>query len=74
MSITVFLADDHAVVRDGLRFLLEAQRDIEVIGDADNGRDAVHQVAQLHPDVVILDIAMPELNGIEAARQIGEVC
>ena len=74
MSITVFLADDHAVVRDGLRFLLEAQQDIEVIGDAANGRDAVHQVAQLHPDVVILDIAMPELNGIEAARQIGEVC
>ncbi len=74
MSITVFLADDHAVVRDGLRFLLEAQHDIRVIGDAANGRDAVRQVAQLCPDVVVVDIAMPELNGIEAARQISEVC
>jgi len=74
MSITVFLADDHAVVRDGLRFLLEAQQDIEVVGDAANGRDAVRQVAQLNPAVVILDIAMPELNGIEAAGQIRETC
>jgi len=74
MTITIFLADDHAVVRDGLRFLLEAQQDIDVVGDADNGRDAVHQVTQLQPDVVILDIAMPELNGIEAARQIREAC
>ena len=74
MSINVFLADDHAVVRDGLRFLLEAEGDIKVIGDASNGRDAVRQVCELGPDVVILDIAMPELNGIEAARQIREVC
>jgi DNA-binding NarL/FixJ family response regulator len=72
MSITVFLADDHAVVRDGLRFLLEAQHDIKVVGDAANGRDAVRQVAQLCPDVVIVDIAMPDLNGIEATRQIRE--
>jgi DNA-binding NarL/FixJ family response regulator len=72
MSITVFLADDHAVVRDGLRFLLEAQHDIKVIGDAANGRDAVRQVAKLRPDVVIVDIAMPDLNGIEATRQIRE--
>jgi len=74
MSITVFLADDHAVVRDGLRLLLEAQGDIRVVGDAANGREAVHQVAQLRPDVVIMDIAMPELNGIEATRQIHEAC
>jgi DNA-binding NarL/FixJ family response regulator len=74
MSITVFLADDHAVVRDGLRFLLDAQPDIEVIGDAADGRDAVRQVAQLCPDVVILDISMPELNGIEAATRIREIC
>jgi RNA polymerase sigma factor (sigma-70 family) len=72
MSITVFLADDHAVVRDGLRFLLEAQHDITVVGDAANGRDAVRQVAQLCPDVVIVDIAMPDLNGIEATQQIRE--
>jgi len=74
MPIHVFLADDHAVVRDGLRFLLEAQGDIKVIGDAANGRDAVRQVQQLRPEVVLMDIAMPELNGIEATRQIREAC
>jgi len=74
MSITVFLADDHAVVRDGLRFLLEAEHDIKVVGDAANGRETVRQVARLCPDLVIMDIAMPELNGIEAARKIGQVC
>ena len=74
MSITVLLADDHAVLRDGLRLLLEAQHDIRVIADAANGRDAVRQVVKLCPDVVIMDIAMPELNGIEATRQIREVC
>ncbi|MFQ6102095.1 MAG: response regulator [Anaerolineae bacterium] len=73
-KIRVFLADDHAVVRDGLRFLLEAQDDIEVIGAAANGRDAVRQVAKLRPDVVIVDIAMPDLNGIEATWQIRETC
>lgn len=74
MSITVFLADDHAVVRDGLRYLLEAQRDIEVVGDAANGREAVQLVAQLKPDVAIVDITMPELNGIDATHQIRDVC
>jgi DNA-binding NarL/FixJ family response regulator len=74
MSITVFLADDHAVVRDGLRALLEAQHDIQVLGDAANGRDAVRRVAELRPDVVIMDIAMPELNGIEATQQILDLC
>lgn len=74
MSITIFLADDHAVVRDGLRFLLEAQADFKVIGDAANGREAVHQVGHLCPDIAIIDIAMPELNGIEATRQICEIC
>ncbi|MDY7077772.1 MAG: response regulator transcription factor [Chloroflexota bacterium] len=72
-SITVFLADDHAVVRDGLRFLLEAETDIKVVGEAANGRDAVRQVAKLHPSVVLVDIAMPDLNGIEATRQICEI-
>ena len=74
MSITVFLADDHAVVRDGLRVLLEAQPDIRVIGDAADGRETVRRVTRLCPDVVVLDIAMPELNGIEAAREIAQVC
>ncbi len=74
MTITVLLADDHAVVRDGLRLLLEAQGDIKVVGDAANGREAVHQVKRLRPDVVVMDIAMPELNGIEATQQIREGC
>jgi DNA-binding NarL/FixJ family response regulator len=74
MPISIFIADDHAVVRDGLRLLLEAQPDMEVIGDAADGRHTVDLVLQLHPDVVIMDIAMPELNGIEATRQIREAC
>jgi DNA-binding NarL/FixJ family response regulator len=74
MGINVFLADDHAVVRDGLRCLLEAQGDIRVIGDAANGREAVRQVRQLQPDVVLMDIAMPELNGIEATVQVRQAC
>ena len=64
MIITVFLADDHAVVRDGLRLMLEGQEDIHVIGDAANGQDAVNQVAQLCPDVVVMDIGMPKVDGI----------
>jgi len=74
MSITVLLADDHAVLRDGLRLLLEAHPDIKVVADVANGRDAVSKATQLSPDVVIMDIAMPELNGIEATRQIREFC
>jgi DNA-binding NarL/FixJ family response regulator len=72
MSITVFLADDHAVVRDGLRALLDAEGDIAVVGTAANGRDAVRRAAELRPDVVVLDIVMPELGGIEATRQMHE--
>ena len=74
MSITVFLADDHAVVRDGLRYLLDTQPDIEVIGDASDGREAVQLIAQLEPDIALLDITMPELNGIDATLQIRDVC
>lgn len=74
MAIQVLLADDHAVVRDGLRFLLEVQGDISVVGNAANGREAVRKVKELKPDVVIMDIAMPELNGIEATHQIHETC
>ena len=70
MTIRIFLADDHAVLRDGLHYLLDAQPDLQVVGDAGNGREAVRRCAQLHPDVALLDIAMPELNGLEAARQI----
>ncbi|MCL4395467.1 MAG: response regulator transcription factor [Chloroflexi bacterium] len=74
MPINVLLADDHAVVRDGLRFLLEAQEEIHVVGVAANGREAVRLVEQHKPDVVVMDIAMPELNGIEATYQIRTVC
>ena len=70
--IKVLLADDHAVVRDGLRALLEAQPGMEVVGDVANGREAVRATQKLEPDVVVMDIAMPELNGIEAAREIHE--
>ena len=68
--IKVLLADDHAVVRDGLRVLLEAQSDVSVMASAGNGREAVRLALQLHPDVVVMDIAMPELNGVEATQQI----
>lgn len=70
--IRVYLADDHAVVREGLRYLLEAQQDIVVVGDAGNGRDAVTQVKQLAPDVVVMDVSMPDLNGIDATALILE--
>jgi DNA-binding NarL/FixJ family response regulator len=70
MAVSVYIADDHAVVRDGLRALLEANPDIKVVGDAANGRLAVSQVQALQPDVVLMDISMPELNGIDATRQI----
>lgn len=72
MSIRVLLVDDHTVVRDGLRMLLEAQADLAVVGDVSDGRQAVAETRRLKPDVVVMDVEMPELNGIEAARLIGE--
>jgi DNA-binding NarL/FixJ family response regulator len=74
MTITVFLADDHAVVRDGLRALLDAQEDITVVGDAADGLEATRQVEKLRPDVVIMDVTMPELSGIDATRRIHKTC
>src|SRR3979490_2066212 len=68
--ITTFIADDQAMVRHGFGALLSAQPDIGVVGAAGNGRDAVRQVASLAPDVVLMDVRMPELNGLDAAREI----
>ena len=67
-TIRILLADDHAYVRQGTRELLEQQDDLEVVGEADNGRAVVQLALKEHPDVVIMDFAMPELNGIEATR------
>jgi DNA-binding NarL/FixJ family response regulator len=69
-KITVLLADDHTVVRQGLRALLQAEGDIEIVAEADNGRQAVQLAKKFLPDVVVIDIAMPLLNGLEATRQI----
>ena len=66
----ILLADDHTLVRQGLRRILEEQPDWQVVAETGNGRDAVRLAADLQPDVVILDIGMPQLNGLEAARQI----
>jgi len=70
MKIRILIADDHKIVRDGLRALLEKQTGMEVIAEAENGRKAVQLARELHPDIVIIDIGMPDLNGIDAARQI----
>lgn len=72
MTTTVLLADDHAIINDGLRVILDAQADMHVVGTAANGNQAVSLTAQLRPDVVVMDISMPVLNGVEAARQIVE--
>ena len=70
VPLRLFLADDHEIVRFGLRNLLESQFGWSVVGEAANGRDAIEAVLRLHPDVTLLDIGMPETNGLDAARQI----
>ena len=69
-KIRIFLADDHLILREGIRLLLEKVPDIEMVGEADDGEEAVTGVEQLMPDVVLMDITMPRLNGLEATRQI----
>ena len=70
MSIKILLADDHKIIRDGLRSLIEKCPEMEVVGEADNGRMTIQLARELEPDVVIMDISMPDLNGIDATHQI----
>ena len=74
MTRTVVLADDHALMREGLKALLEAQGDLRIVAEAANGREAVRLTLALEPDVLIMDIAMPEMNGIEAAALLRRRC
>jgi DNA-binding NarL/FixJ family response regulator len=69
-KIRVLLADDQRLMRDGLRTLLELEDDIEVVGEAENGRAALDLAGELHPDVVLMDVRMPEMNGVDATRQL----
>src|SRR4029079_14611456 len=69
--IRILLAADHAVVRQGFKMILGAQADMEIVGEAGNGREAVELAEQWRPDIVVMDVSMPELNGIEATRRLG---
>lgn len=73
-KIRILLADDHTILRDGIRSLLEAEPDMQVIGESEDGHAAVRMTCELEPDVVLMDIAMPLLNGLEATRQIRRLC
>jgi two-component system, NarL family, response regulator NreC len=72
-KIHILLADDHAVVRQGFKMILAAQPDMEIVGEAGNGREALDLAGQLQPDVIVMDVAMPELNGIEATRRVADL-
>ena len=69
-ALKVLIADDHEIVRKGLRAILEGQRDLEIVGEAEDGRQAVAMTKELNPQIVVLDLAMPSLNGLEATKQI----
>lgn len=71
-KLRIVLAEDHETIRDGLKLLLNSQPDMEVVGEADNGRAALHLAEQLQPDVVVMDISMPELNGLQATKKLKE--
>src|SRR5262245_18334352 len=71
-KLRVFLADDHVVLLDGLKMLINAQSDMEVVGQAGGGREAVQRVKDCQPDVVVIDVSMPDLGGAEASKQILE--
>ena len=70
MTVRIMIADDHAMVRDGLKLILEAEDDLAVVGMAEDGRDAIVRAATLRPDIIVMDIAMPQMNGIEATGTI----
>jgi DNA-binding NarL/FixJ family response regulator len=69
-KLRILLADDHKVVRDGLRLLIDGQRDMRVVGEAGNGKEALRQARDLKPDVVVMDLSMPELNGLQATERL----
>lgn len=73
-KLRIFLADDHAVLRDGLKALVNAQPDMEVVGEADNGRTAWQQAKELYPDVVVMDVSMPEMTGAQATKRLKQSC
>jgi two-component system, NarL family, response regulator NreC len=73
-KLRILLADDHKVMREGLHMLINVQTDMEVVGEADNGRAAVWLAQQLQPDLVVLDISMPERNGLQAAEELQQLC
>ncbi len=72
-TIKILLADDHTIVRQGLKLILSSQKDLEVIGEASNGREVIELAKRLQPDIVLMDVAMPEVNGIEATRSLMEM-
>src|SRR5580658_8904376 len=69
-ALKILIADDHEIVRKGLRAILEGQRELEIVGEAEDGRQAVAMAKELNPHIVVLDLAMPSLNGLEATKQI----
>src|SRR5574340_1143998 len=73
MKIRILLVDDHTILRAGLKMMLNAQPDMDVIGEAQDGRQAIQESQRLHPDIILMDITMPDMNGIEATRQIKKV-
>ena len=72
-DIRVLIVDDHAILRDGIRSLLQSQEGISVVGEASNGKEALERVRQLNPDIVLMDVAMPEMDGIEATQKIKDL-